>query len=113
MLTLLARYGKLVIKLMLVTEGIYFSHFRSLKKGRRHRSAQGSEEEAEVEDGDDDQDTLDVSPKIVVIFVILMCGMLLSLYFFYDYLGKYNFEILKKIKDLKRKIENFEIFKKI
>ena len=34
------------------------------------------------------QVSLDVSPQAIAMFVVLMCGMLVSLYFFYDYLGK-------------------------
>ena len=37
---------------------------------------------------EDDDDTFDVNPKVLLIFVVLMCIMLVSLYFLYDYLGK-------------------------
>ena len=37
---------------------------------------------------EEDDDTFDVDPKILLIFVVLMCVMLVSLYFLYDYLGK-------------------------
>ena len=33
--------------------------------------------------------SLRVSPGYIIFFVLLMCGMLVMLYFFFDYLGKY------------------------
>ena len=34
--------------------------------------------------------SLRVSPGYIIFFVLLMCGMLVMLYFFFDYLGKYT-----------------------
>ncbi|ELT89507.1 hypothetical protein CAPTEDRAFT_108818 [Capitella teleta] len=45
----------------------------------------GAGEEGEEEE-DDQTGDLDVSPTTLMVFVVLMCGMLVSLYFFYDYL---------------------------
>ncbi len=56
------------------------------QKKRRPGAGAGSED-TEVQDPDDEQETFDVSPQIVVVFVVIMCGMLVALYFFYDYLG--------------------------
>ena len=59
------------------------------KRSRAARLGSAGENEALRRDAEDDeQETLDVSPKVVFIFVVLMCGMLISLYFLYDYLGK-------------------------
>ena len=60
--------------------------YRMMSRQQRKRSdAMRAEDDSEVKDQDE---TFDVSPKIVVIFVIVMCTMLVLLYFLYDYLGK-------------------------
>ena len=59
---------------------------------KRKRSEGGpdpKENDVTVKNPDDEEDdTFDVNPKMLLIFVVLMCIMLVSLYFLYDYLGK-------------------------
>ena len=43
-------------------------------------SAQGGPENEEI--------SLKISPGYIIFFVFMMCGMLVMLYFFFDYLGK-------------------------
>lgn len=35
-----------------------------------------------------DEETVDVTPIMICVFVVMCCNMLVLLYFFYDYLGK-------------------------
>ena len=35
-----------------------------------------------------EEQSLNLSPKVVLFFVFMMCAMLMALYFLYDYLGK-------------------------
>lgn len=35
-----------------------------------------------------EETSLDISPKVALLFVLLMCVMLVSLYFLYEYLGE-------------------------
>lgn len=37
-----------------------------------------------------DEETVDVTPVMISIFVVMCCSMLVLLYFFYDYLGMTN-----------------------
>lgn len=34
-----------------------------------------------------DEETVDVTPIMICVFVVMCCSMLVLLYFFYDYLG--------------------------
>ena len=64
----------------------------SKRRKPRHRTREQESEEDKVDEDDDrDEDSFDLSPQAIIVFVILMCGMLVSLYYFYDYLGKYDF----------------------
>lgn len=58
---------------------------RWLSKRRRRRS---SEVEAQPEEEDTEDGHLHVSPVAILVMVFLMCGMLIALYFLYDYLGE-------------------------
>ena len=64
-----------------------------MRKVMRHRQVARGQDvppETENKDHEDEQETFDASPTIIVIFVILMCGMLVALYFYYDYLGRWK-----------------------
>jgi len=61
-----------------------------MKKTKISRQRPQSAEE-DISDEDADPETFDMNPTAIIVFVILMCVMLISLYFFYDYLGKYSF----------------------
>lgn len=39
---------------------------------------------------EDHEDTVDMSWKFVLVMVVVMCVMLVSLYFLFDYLGKFS-----------------------
>lgn len=52
---------------------------------RRNPSANGEPSDANSQSGPED-DSVEVTPLMVVVFVVLICGTLLLLYFFYDYL---------------------------
>ena len=62
---------------------------RRLRRLRRFQSERSGEAQDDVEmhEPEEEQETFDVSPRFILIFVVLMCGMLVSLYFLYDYLG--------------------------
>jgi hypothetical protein len=61
-------------------------HFRYLRKKLTH--GMPGRDEGGQRDAPDEEETLDISPPFVIFFVIMMVGMLVALYFFYDYLGK-------------------------
>lgn len=52
---------------------------------RRNPSANGEQTDANRQNQPED-DSVEVTPLMVVVFVILICGTLLLLYYFYDYL---------------------------
>jgi signal peptide peptidase-like protein 2B len=53
---------------------------------RRRRQSGDLPTDPEEEDEDKMED-LDISPTAILVFVVLMCGTLVLLYFLYDYLG--------------------------
>ena len=61
-----------------------FLYRRDLQRG--NTSANGEEEEANRQGQEGDDDSVEVTPLMVVAFVVLICGTLLLLYYFYDYL---------------------------
>lgn len=56
-------------------DGVWFPSRRYLKLKR--------DEAAEKQD----EETVDVTPIMICVFVVMCCSMLVLLYFFYDYLG--------------------------
>ncbi|CAH1789841.1 unnamed protein product [Owenia fusiformis] len=66
--------------------GAYWSgktkHKHYLRKGRKSSLPDGASEDEDP----DEQETLNVSAKLIIFFVFMMCAMLVLLYFFYDYL---------------------------
>lgn len=42
------------------------------------------------EDEDEALDSLEPTPLHILVFVVLMCGMLVSLYYLFNYLGKFR-----------------------
>ena len=71
------------------------SIYRFMRK-RRPRSLSSTSDKELASQEEEEQETLDVSPKMIIIFVILMCSLLVALYFLYDYLGKKFYLQLKK-----------------
>ena len=57
-------------------------------KTAKRRKQSGEEDNPEEEN---DPETFDMNPTAIIVFVVLMCVMLISLYFFYDYLGTFYF----------------------
>jgi hypothetical protein len=45
---------------------------------------------ANANPGNDDGSSLRMTVIFIVVFVVLMCGLLVLLYFFYDYLGEHT-----------------------
>lgn len=45
----------------------------------KHKRDDGAEKQ--------DEETVDVTPIMICVFVVMCCSMLVLLYFFYDYLG--------------------------
>ena len=41
-----------------------------------------------MKENKDELDDLDIPPLVILLLVLVMCGFLVALYFFYDYLGK-------------------------
>ena len=57
---------------------------------KRKRKADGDDagdDDADKEDEEDDE-SVDISLPVILVFFILVCGFLISLYFFYEYLGE-------------------------
>lgn len=52
---------------------------------QRNPSTNGEQSEANRQDQSEDG-SVEVTPLMVVVFVVLICGTLLLLYYFYDYL---------------------------
>lgn len=48
----------------------------------KHKRDDGAEKQ--------DEETVDVTPIMICVFVVMCCSMLVLLYFFYDYLGTVN-----------------------
>lgn len=63
---------------------VNFFFRRDLQRG--NTSANGEEDEANRQDQASEDDSVEVTPLMVVAFVVLICGTLLLLYYFYDYL---------------------------
>ena len=58
---------------------------------KRKRKAEGDDagdDDADKEDEEDDE-SVDISLPVILVFFILVCGFLISLYFFYEYLGEF------------------------
>ncbi len=57
---------------------------------RKRRSEDGTlHSDVDIRDPDDEHETFDVNPRVILVFVVVMCVMLVTLYFLYDYLGRY------------------------
>ncbi|KAJ7382238.1 Signal peptide peptidase-like 2A [Desmophyllum pertusum] len=74
-----------------VAVGAYWAGITNKKKMQRdlqrgNTSANGEEDEANRQDQASEDDSVEVTPLMVVAFVVLICGTLLLLYYFYDYL---------------------------
>ncbi|XP_014664926.1 PREDICTED: signal peptide peptidase-like 2B isoform X2 [Priapulus caudatus] len=78
-------YSLILIWLLAVGCVITGSYWSGVVKYKKHVAAQSGRDD-EREASAFEHDTLDLSPKFIVLFVVLMCGMLMLLYFFYDYL---------------------------
>ena len=56
------------------------------KRKRKADGDDGGDDDADKEEEDDE--SVDISLPVILVFFILVCGFLISLYFFYEYLGE-------------------------
>ena len=55
------------------------------RKGKTEGDTAG--DDADKDDEEEDE-SVDISLPVILVFFILVCGFLISLYFFYEYLGE-------------------------
>uniref|UniRef100_A0A7N6B6P0 Signal peptide peptidase-like 2B n=1 Tax=Anabas testudineus TaxID=64144 RepID=A0A7N6B6P0_ANATE len=75
-------YNMVIIFLMAVgtvAVGGYWAGSRDSKRYMKHKRDDGAEKQ--------DEETVDVTPIMICVFVVMCCSMLVLLYFFYDYLA--------------------------
>ncbi|MEQ2207593.1 hypothetical protein XENOCAPTIV_015193, partial [Xenoophorus captivus] len=85
-------YNMVIIFLMAVgtvATGGYWAGSRDRKKRyMKHKRDDGAEKQ--------DEETVDVTPIMICVFVVMCCNMLVLLYFFYDHLGMIHIFYINK-----------------
>ncbi|XP_013379111.1 signal peptide peptidase-like 2B [Lingula anatina] len=79
-------YNMFIIWTLAVGTLVIGAEWSGRTKHKQRKKSRSSEEDVEGQRSEEEDDTFDLSPKVILIFVVLMCGMIVALYFLYDYL---------------------------